>query len=88
MRVEIEADSQEEFDGKREALLKSLAGNQYDVIKKAKAFSLYDQEKPPIENRRAFFTVQNEMMDYWDSRYQKMINDLKKDVDMFLESIV
>ena len=81
MKVTIEASSQEEFEEKREDLLKAIAGNKVDVvIKGAKTLTIYDHEKPAIAPRRAVYRAQNQMMDYWDMKFHAMLAALKREI--------
>lgn len=78
MRVTIDA-SQEEFDAKREQLLKTLAGDSAEIVMKA-----VSGEKPALTPRRAAITAQNQMMDHWDVRYQAMIEAIKGEISAVL----
>jgi len=84
MRVKVEA-TQEEFDRKRPELLVALSGGHFDIIKaKPKTKTVYDLEKPAIQMRRAYFTAQNQIMDYYDAKFKKMMADIKKDIEDIL----
>jgi len=67
MKIQIEG-TQEEFDEKRFDILKALGGKKFNI------------ESKPIQMRRAFFTAQNQMMDFWDEDFKKMMDGLKEDV--------
>lgn len=71
MKVHIEADSQEEFDIKRVALIKALAGSQFEVIEKAAIPKVPTPSEIP---------AQNQMMEYWDARLRLMTKKLKKEI--------
>jgi len=84
MKVRIEA-TQEEFDLKRAALLKALSGDRFDIVKaEPRVKTLYDQQKPAIQLRRAYFTAQNEIMDHYDAEFKKMFDGLKKDIEKII----
>lgn len=76
MKVTVEA-TQDEFDAKRPELLKALAKRGQPTV--------YDQEKPAIEPRRAALHAQNEMMDYWTSRYRAMVESMKGEISDVLK---
>jgi len=83
--VKINA-TQEEFDEKRPELIRRIAGNKYDVILKAKVKpSLYDAGKPAIAERKGYLRAQNEMMDYFNKRFQATLNQIKKDIETILK---
>ena len=85
MRVKVEA-TQEEFDEKRSDLLKALSGGHFDIEKaKPKTKTVYDLEKPAIQMRRSYFNAQNQIMDYYDTKFKKMMDDIKKDIEAILE---
>ena len=71
MRVVMEG-SQEEFDSKRFDILKAISGGKFKI-----------EENTPI--RRAYFTAQNEMMDFYDKDFRNMMISLKKDVEAVLD---
>ena len=71
MKIDIHCESQEEFDDKREELLKRLAGEKFDIIQKGLA---------PVPLRRSKIKAQNEMMDYWDGEFQKVLELIKEDI--------
>jgi hypothetical protein len=67
MRIEIECESQEEFDLKRGDLLQTIAGKHYHV----------DLEKS--ENTSGI-PVQDEMTDHFIKMFEKTIANIKADV--------
>jgi len=74
MKVRINADSQDEFDSKRDELIKAIAGSRYDVdLEKS-----YKAKDSPIK-------AQNEMVNYWGSQFEKMIRELKKDIEKIID---
>ena len=74
MKVTLESDSQEEFDEKREDLIKAIAGSKLDVSIKRKDQASHSQE------RDGTFKAQREMVKYWNNKYQKMIKEIKKEI--------
>lgn len=42
--------------------------------------TIYEEEKPAIQPRRSKLDSQNEIMDYWNEKFQKMIKELKIDI--------
>ena len=81
MKVSVTADSQEEFDQKRPAVIKALAGNKFDVVLKAKMPSVYDLEKPAIAERKGYMRAQNEMIDHFGRKLKATLNQIKKDIN-------
>jgi hypothetical protein len=67
LKVRIEG-TQEELEEKRFTLVKAMAGKQYDV-------SLSPVYKPP------FYVAQKEMMDYWNDKYDEMLQNIMKEID-------
>ena len=47
--------------------------------------TVYEQEKPALEMRRAYYKAQNEMMDYWDRKYKEMLKEIKRDIEEVLQ---
>jgi len=86
MRLVIEAESQEEFELKRSELIKKIAGSKFEVILKSKVPSVYDKQKPAIAERKSYFKAQDQMLEYWDKKFKKMIDEIKKDVEDVLGS--
>jgi hypothetical protein len=74
MRFSIEADSQEEFDEKRPELLKAIAGNRLEVEIREKG------QRKAMEQRPQFYRAQEEIFDHWDSKFQAMILDIKREI--------
>lgn len=85
MKITIQADSQEEFDAKRVMLIKKLAGPSFDVLIKSRTKSVYNGELSALSPRRSMLRAQNEMMDFWDQKYQRMVELLKKDIEAIIE---
>lgn len=69
MRIEIECESQEEFDLKRADLLQTLAGRHYHI----------DLEKAMAENTSGI-PVQDEMVDHFVKMFERTIENIKADV--------
>lgn len=77
MKIKIES-TQEEFDEKRPQLIKALAGSKFEVsLRKA-------NESVAGEPREPYYEAQKEMLDYWNSKYEEMIEDIIKDIDEVL----
>jgi len=72
MKIVLSANSQSEFDEKRYNLLKKLSGDKYDIISKAST---------DIPKKKGYFGVENEMNEYWNSRFNKMLDDIKNDIN-------
>lgn len=70
MKVRIEA-TPEEIEEKRFKLVKAVAGSQYKV-------SLAPIAKAP------FYEAQKEMLDFWEAKYDEMIENILKDIDEVL----
>lgn len=70
MKVRIEA-TQEELEEKRFTLVKAMAGDKYKV-------SLSPIAKAP------FYTAQQEMLDYWNTRYDETIEAILREIDEVL----
>ena len=75
MKLKIESSSQEEFDAKREEIIKAVAGSKLRVSVSKKSESLATDPKEP------FFNSQKEVLGYWDKKFNKMIEDIKADID-------
>ena len=73
MKVRIEA-TQEEFDTKREELSRILR----------KSFK-EKTSTPALKPRRAVIRAQNEIFDFWDSKFKAMLSDLKEEISKILE---
>ena len=74
MRVKIEADSQEEYELKKAALLEKIAGPAYEVRLKKKGQSLVNEPRP------AHYQAQKEMLEYWNARFREVIEEIKDEV--------
>jgi hypothetical protein len=70
MRVEIDVESQEEFDLKRGELLQTLAGDHYHI----------DLEKSIAPKVTTGVKVQDEMIDEWAILFDQTIEKIKADV--------
>lgn len=70
MKIRIEG-TQEELEAKRFKLVKAVAGKQYKV-------SLTPVYKEP------FYVAQKEMLEYWNSKYDDMIDQILKEIDEVL----
>lgn len=76
MKIKIWTNSQSEFDEKRSELAKSLAGDDYELIRKAMKLPEY---------RKPFYKAQGEIQDYWDTKFKELLEDIKKDINEILE---
>jgi len=65
--------TQEEFESKRPELIHKIAGGMFDI----------SLEKS-MKKRPAILKIQDEMLDYWDREFQKMIRGLKKEIEEVL----
>jgi hypothetical protein len=74
MKFTVEADSQEEFDEKRPELIKALAGSKLDVEIRPK------NQKKAMEPRPQFYRAQKEIFEHWDSKFEVMILDIKREI--------
>lgn len=74
MKVNIEG-TQEEFDLKRADLIKTIAGSKFDVVIKAKGEKLFDTPRLPR------YKAQKEMLEYWGEKFDKLLSDIKADID-------
>jgi hypothetical protein len=50
------------------------------VGQEKKVKSIYQEEKPAIQPRRSKLKSQNELMDYWNEKFQEMIKELKLEI--------
>ena len=75
MKFSLKAESQEEFDLKRAEIIKAIAGSKLDVEIKQKG------QKKPNEAREPHYKAQGEMLNYWNSRFDQMVKELKAQVD-------
>ena len=67
MKIHIEAESQEEFDEKRNDLLVMLSDGEFDLTK---AFNTHPS---PLK-------AQNEMLNFWVKEWDKTISQIKKEI--------
>jgi len=74
MRVEIEVESQEEFDLKRSQLINMLAGDRFDI----------DLEKS-IKQISSGIKAQDEMLDHYKKKFEKVISNIKSDMENVLK---
>ena len=81
MKVQVEADSQEEFDEKRPELIRAIAGEKYDVelIQKGRRI--------PDSPRRSALTAQNQMVKHWDARLAIVVEQIKSDIDEIISNM-
>lgn len=77
MRVIIEAESQEEFDSKREELIKALSGKKLEVSVRTKV----DQHKIEMDD-----LAMREAYNMWLNDFNSMIKNIKKDIKEYLET--
>ena len=79
MKISISAESQEEFDSKREDLIKSIAGSKFNVEIRPKGESLATDKKEP------YYFAQAEMLKEWEKEFQIMISDIKKEISEVID---
>lgn len=79
MKLKVESNSQEEFDSKRPELIKAIAGSKLDVEIREKG------QKKPLESREPYYRAQKEMLDYWNSKFDSMIKDLKAQINEIIK---
>ena len=77
MKINIEAFNQEEFDSKREDLIKALAGNKFNVEITPKV----DQSKSKLDLK-----AMQQAYGEWLEEYNKMVVSMKKEIKEYLES--
>ena len=46
----------------------------------------YAEEKPALEPRRPKIKAQKEMFDYWDKKWNTMVESMKKEIEAVLEA--
>jgi hypothetical protein len=78
MKIKIESESQEEFDSKREEIIKAVAGSKLRVSVSRANESLATEPKEP------YFDSQKEVLNHWDAKFKSMISDIKADIDEIL----
>lgn len=76
MKVIIEA-TQEEFDKKRETLIKTLAGAKFELVSKSQV--------KPTTPRRGRFKAQKEMLEEYDAKFKEMLEDIKREIDEIIK---
>jgi hypothetical protein len=74
MKVVIKAGSQEEFDEKREELIKAVAGSKYDVVITPKG------ESKATEPREPFYASAGHVCKEWDGNFADTIQAIKHDI--------
>jgi hypothetical protein len=74
MRVIIKAGSQDEFDEKREELIKAVAGSKFDVVITPKG------ESKASEPREPFYASSEGILSEWDSAFADTIQSIKHDI--------
>lgn len=74
MKVTVKAASQEEFDSKREELIKSIAGSKFDVKITPKG------ESSPMDEKQPFYVAQSEILDEWEAEFWATIHDIKNEI--------
>ena len=75
MKVIIEA-TQEEFNNKRESLLKALSGAKFELVNKSQVTF-----RTP---RRGRFNAQKEMLNYYDLKFKELLKEIKEDIDAII----
>jgi hypothetical protein len=78
MKIKFESATQEEFDSKREEIIKAVAGSKLRVTISKADESLATEPKEP------YFDSQKEVLNHWDSKFKQMIADIKADIDEIL----
>jgi hypothetical protein len=79
MKVVIKAGSQEEFDEKREELIKAVAGSKFDVTIRPKGESLASEPKEP------FYASGAEILTEWDDAFADTLRAIKHDISEVIE---
>ena len=79
MKVHIESDSQEEFDAKREALIKAIAGN--SLIVKADPTDRATSKTP----RKPYYKAQQESLKYFNDKFEEATAAIKAQIDEILK---
>jgi hypothetical protein len=79
VRLKVESESQEEFDAKRPELIKAIAGSKLDVEIRRRG------QKKPLESRDPHYRAQKEMLDYWNKKFNTMIEDLKAEINEIIK---
>ena len=74
MKVIIKAASQDEFDGKRVELIKSIAGSKYDVEIRPKG------ESKPSDEKEPYYVAQAHILEEWDLEFKTMMSEIKKEI--------
>ena len=80
MKVVIKAGSQEEFDAKREELIKAIAGTKFDVEIRPKG------ESKAIEERAPFYVSQEKILEEWDADFQETLRAIKHEIAEVIDS--
>jgi len=79
MKLNIEAESQAEFDAKRYDIIKAVAGSVYDVSVKKKG------EKSANEPREPFYKSQGEMLEHWDGKFRDVLETIKFEIGNIID---
>jgi hypothetical protein len=75
LKVIIEA-TQEEFDSKRESLVKALSGAKFELVNKFEV-----NFRTP---RRGRFKAQKEMLNYYDLKFKELLKEIKEDINAII----
>jgi hypothetical protein len=75
LKVIIEA-TQDEFDAKRESLVKALSGAKFEMVNKSEVTF-----RTP---RRGRFKAQEEMLNYYDLKFKELLKEIKEDIDAII----
>lgn len=59
-----------------------LLKGQIRVVKK-----VYADEKPALEPRRPRLKAQKEMLDYWNTKWEQMIKEIKKEISEVISAV-
>lgn len=73
--------TQDELDSKREELIKALAKDKLEVSIIRKGEKIFGQKRPP------FFKAQHEILEYWDKRFQKMLDEIKSEISEIIKDL-
>ena len=74
MKVVIKAGSQEEFDSKREELIKAIAGSKLNVKITSKEDGSMEDEGVP------YYASQASMLEEWDRDFANTLKEIKREI--------
>lgn len=84
MKVLIEAESQAEFDSKREDLIKAIAGQKLNVRIARRERSRYDDEKPTMTPRKPRYRAQAEVLAHFNEIAKREFEEMKREIGAIL----